>query len=308
MIGIDLIEGCAAKKTAVVVLDTTCFAGPAVGSLLQTLGCDSPASDGEDVNKIAGFNNAVLQSAGLSATDWVPFNRLWLASPKASEFLNEAIELLQTEFGGSYISLIQDGCTARILPFWNIVFDRAGVLPRYLLTVDDPVRSVKHIHDTLGVEESIGQLIWLRVALDAELHSRGCLRAFAAIGQLGTDPITTLNSIARAVNLTFPRDAQAVLESAEFGSNLLDLRGKGQANKVWAVADWVAATHQVFVDWAANGETAEGLTVLDAIREAFDEAVPAFSKLGRSLEALTSKVHELEQELEALRAKRFNQP
>jgi chromosome segregation ATPase len=62
----------------------------------------------------------------------------------------------------------------------------------------------------------------------------------------------------------------------------------------------------VFVDWAANGETAEGLTVLDAIREAFDEAVPAFSKLGRSLEALTSKVHELEQELEALRATSLN--
>ena len=305
MIGFELVEGCTAQKTAVVVLDVASFAGPAVGYLLQSLGCDAAASESAGVNKVSELNDAVLRSAGLSASDWTPFNTRWLASPKASQFLNEALELLQSEFGGSYISLIQDKHTARILPFWNIVFERSGLLARYLLTVDDPAETVRVLYNSLGVEESIGQLIWLRVALDGELYSRGRFRAFVGIRQLNADPIVTFNSVARTINLTFPRDPQTALGSEEFGSELVPklLRPrKEQPGKISAAADWVAAVHQVFMDWASNGESIEGQTVLDAVREAFDEAVPVFFKLGQSVAAKSLKLRELEQELESLRA------
>jgi len=300
----EFIEPCTAQRTAVVVLDGT-SAAPIVAQILGVLGCDAPASEREDVNKLRQFNRTVLQSAGMADGDWAGVNTSWLASPKATEFLNRALELLQDEFDDSYICVVQDSHTARILPFWNIVFDRAGILARFIFVVSDPAELVSQGYQSPTLEDSIGQLSWLREALDAELNSRGKPRVFIRAEQLGDDPAAILSSVAKSLDLTFPRDPYKVFTSEKSRLNefqeFLRNRKSFRNNTATAASDWVAATHQILNDWTTTGETVEGRTALDAIREAFDDAAPVFFNLGRGAASKNAKLRELEQELQALR-------
>lgn len=303
----ELIEECAAQKTAVVILSAGGRAAPVMADLLKRLGCDAPASERNGTSKITEFNNAILESSGTLANHWTPFNTRWLASPKATEFLRKALEILQTEFDGSYLSVIQDTYTPRLLPFWNVVFDRAGVVPRYLFVISDPSEFAKDLYERFEIEQRIGHLIWLRAALDAEANSRGRLRAFAHAAQL-SQPAATLNSLAKTLKLTFPRDVQTTFASKDF--RLKEFRklvrrseSAPSGARASATADWVTNTHYTLTDWASNGEKREAGTSLDSIRNAFDEAVPIFLGVGESPAPKSAKLRELEQKLEALQSK-----
>lgn len=303
---LELIRDCTAPRTAVIVLSAGYLAAPAVGDLLVTLGCDAPASERDGTSKIAVLNEAVLQSSGTLPRDWTPFNSSWLASPKATEFLKRALEILQDDFGGSYLSVVQDASTIRLLPFWKVVFDRAGVVPRYLFIVSDPRAVADDLYKRFGIETRVGHLIWLRAALDAEANSRGGLRAFVHTSQLSREPASTMNSVAGALKLTFPRDVQSTFASRNSRKQFRELVRRSEAAatsgaSAHVTADWVGATHQILDHWASNGETADGRPVLDAIREAFDEAAPAFIGIEPSAASNNFKLRELQQELESAR-------
>ena len=300
----ELIEDRAAEKSVVVVVGAGGSAAPALGDLLASLGCDAPASERKGTSKITDLNNAVLESSGSSTNDWAGFNARWLASPKAAEFLRRALELLQSEFGGSYLSVLPDPGTAMLLPFWNVVFGRAGLVPRYLLVTSDPAEVAVELSERFGIEQRAGHLVWLRAALDAEANSRGKLRAFADIAHFRRDPATTVKSVAKSLKLTFPRDVQKTFASKDSRLDRfrefvrLSKSAATQVSSVPTAADWVTATRQILRDWSSNGEAPEGRAVLDAIREAFDEAVPAFVGVGPNAALHSPNRAELEQGLE----------
>lgn len=282
----ELIEDCTAQRTAVVVLGAGGSATSAVGNVLVDLGCDAPASEGRGSNKIADLNKAVLSSSGIELHDWGAFNRNWLSSPKATEFLNRALELLKTEFGGSYLAVMQESSTARLLPFWNVVFDRAGIVPRYLCIVTDPAEVAEYLHRELEIEHRAGHLVWLRATLEVEANSRGSMRVFAHTEQLSEDPAATIMSAAKSLKMTFPRDVETTFATRKF--RLKSYRDQIRSANVEpetfvpVTADWVTAAHQTLKEWSLSGETAEGRRVLDTIREAFDDAARAFPGASRT--------------------------
>jgi hypothetical protein len=283
----ELIEDCTAQRTAIVVLGAGGSAASAVGDVLARLGCDAPASEGDGTSKIADLNNAVLQSSGTVPNDWAGFNRSWLSSPKATEFLKRALELLKTELGATYLAVMQEPSTAQLLPFWSVVFDRAGIVPRYLCIVSDPTEVAEYLLQHFEIEHGTGHLIWLRATLEAEANSRGSMRAFAHTEQLSQDPVTSMMSVAKSLKLTFPRDVKTTFASRNFRLKQYRERircGNTESSRSSeaVTADWVTATHQTLKAWTFSGETAEGRRVLDTVREAFDEAVPAFLGVSQS--------------------------
>lgn len=282
----ELIEDCTAQRTAVVVLGAGGSATSAVGNVFVDLGCDAPASEGRGSSKIADLNNAVLKSAAIEPNDWSAFNRNWLSSPKATEFLNRALELLKSEFGGSYLSVIQEASTARLLPFWNVVFDRSGIVPRYLCIVSDPAELAEYLHQQLKIDHRSGHLIWLRAMLEVEANSRGSMRVFAHTEQLGEDPAASVMSVAKSLKLTFPRDINTTFATRKFRlkSYRQQIRSASVEPETFVpvTADWVTAAHQILKEWSLGGETAEGRRILDTIREAFDSAARAFPSVSRT--------------------------
>ncbi|MFT3975868.1 MAG: hypothetical protein QM688_01945 [Sphingomonas bacterium] len=298
MTDLKSIEACAAQKTVIVVLGDGGPAGPAMVRLLAFLGCDVPASS----DAISRFNDAVLQSVGTIADQWTGFNRQWLASPKASEFLDRALEVLRSEFGGSYLAVIEDARMATLLPFWNVVFERAGLLPRYLFAMDDPADLAETLGTDRGIEPRGVHLAWLHTAIEAEYGTRGKLRSFVNSRAVRSDPVGTMDDLASRLQLVLPRNVEVALiarqdELDEIGQSLRSPVADGRLPA--PMADWVRATWIIFEEWAAKGESAEAHYVLDAMREALDDAAPVFVGVG---EGLSARVRTLEQELAAANA------
>ncbi len=295
-----------AQKTAVVVLNIGGQAASAVSGLLGILGGDAPlsASHGREC-AIARFNQALLQSSNQSLHHWTGFNRQWLSSPKAAEFLGRALDLVRVEFDGSYLIIFDDPGMARLLPFWSIVFEKAEIVPRYLFAMEQPADLATALQEHQDIDAGSAYLIWLRAALDAEFWCRGQLRAFVDATLLAEQPVEIIKELTATVKLTLPRDVKATLASENHVvDSLLDpvrrrssVGGIGTAN----VADWVNVAQMTLAKWAKDGETEEAYYLLDAVRDAFDDASPAFIGLGATHET-ARRLRQLAEDLEAAQA------
>lgn len=300
----NLMNRSSAQPTAVIVVGDDGPAVPAMASLLAQLGCDTPVSGQRGNDSIAELNKAILESAGAMPSDWAPFNSGWAASSKATKFRKLALELLRTEFDRSYFSVIHGSGMGRLLPFWNDVFDRAGVTPHYVLVTSEPVELAEILYQGSGIERPAGYLIWLREVLDAELGSRGRPRAYLRTAQLSRNPNASLRSISATLHLKFPRNVQATFAASGFESDELRelVRRREEAREKTPFApvapDWVSAANQILADWASNGETRDSLLVLDAIGDAFNEAAPVFLGIGQLTTAQHVRLRELEEQLQ----------
>src|SRR5690606_30890898 len=99
----------------------------AVTRIFSLLGCDLPANlMGANKTNEAGhwesvpicqLNDRLLESAGSCWHDWQAFNPGWLRSPKAQTFREEALSVLEQEFGNSRLFVLKDPRICRLVPF-----------------------------------------------------------------------------------------------------------------------------------------------------------------------------------------------
>lgn len=245
---------------------------------------------------------------------WMAFNEGWLRSPKLAEYLKKAERAIASGFEDSHLMLLDDPRIARLLPFWNIAFQNLGISPHYLFLVQDPNSLAPELASGYGCNPPDAYLIWLRTMLDAEYHSRGYSRAFIDPTQTGEHPAQLLTTVVKELGLVFPRSIQSVYSSRDPSLKALRLQAmlKSQTasfgeDEFLVPPDWVKVAHMTLIDWAKEGEASEGRDLLDAVREAFDDAAPAFNGIGgvsgkMVQPTLEEKLAELERDLGHARA------
>ena len=111
----------------------------ALTRVLNLLGCDLPKTlMGANKTNEAGhweslpicrLNDEILSSAGSNWHDWLAFNPGWYSSPRAAEYKEKALALLEEEFGQSRLFVLKDPRICRFAPFWLDVLETAGVKP-----------------------------------------------------------------------------------------------------------------------------------------------------------------------------------
>lgn len=238
--------------------------------ILSFMGCDL-ATDPRTVEAVDGL---VLESAGLSLETWDAITSNWLASPKAAQFRTRAGRALEKGFGGSYLFAFGGRRTSRLLPFWQAVLSQEQIAPCYFLGVGDPLAA------TEGVAEGMFQFLWLRTMLDAERMTRGLPRVIASEELLRKDWTGLVEKIGASAGISWPRQPRQV--ERKVGSWLLQcesqLDDEGERSAV-PLSSWARGVHLVLSRWASEGEDEGDFPVLDAIREAFDDAATAFVAL-----------------------------
>lgn len=299
-----------ARKTALIVLNMGGNVAAAFSDFLVHLGGDAAASrsDPDAPISLGQLNRAVLESAGNSLDEWTAFNQQWLSSPKAAEFHEEALKIVEAEFDGSFLMVIDDPALIRLLPFWNLVFERANIVPRYVFALEDAATLAARLGAEQLGEARNAHLVWLRAMLEAEYHSRDRLRAFVDPRLLATRPIATTKALAASLKLTFPRDVQSLVNRG--GNSLRSLRSlhdqpattdapQGESAEL---TDWVKVAQLTLSAWSDKGESIDARDVLDAVREAFDDAAPAFAAISQRSGASDAEYTLLLQDLDAMRA------
>ena len=287
----------------------------AVVRMLNYLGCDLPKTllGANRTNEtghwesipICRLDDRILDSAGTDWNDWLELNPGWLESPKREEFRDEALAVLEEEFGSSRLFVLKDPRMCRLVPFWLDCLEQAGARPLIVFPVRNPLEVAASLEKRNGFAPGLGQLLWLRHVLDAEFASRGTPRFFTTYDRVLNEWARTAEDAQAVLGITWPRmSAQVVTEIEAF----LSQKYRHHEEEPGAVLEnprlsgWLRGAYQVLGHWARAGEDPKDFFELDRIRMDMNSAAPAFSRLIMAGHAAAEKVAESDRELTRTKA------
>ena len=303
------------KRVCILVLGMHRSGTSAVVRMLSYLGCDLPKTllGANRTNEtghwesipICRFNDRVLASAGSDWDDWLELNPGWLESPKAEEFRDEALAVLEEEFESSRLFVLKDPRICRLVPFWLECLELAGARPLIVFPVRNPLEVAASLEKRNGFEPGLGQLLWLRHVLDAEFASRGTPRFFTSYDRVLNEWARTAEDAQSVLGISWPRmSSHVVAEIEDFLSEKYRHHEEG-AEAVLEnprLSDWLRGAYQIFGNWARAGENPQDFAELDRIRLELNSAAPAFSRLIAAGQAAAGKVVQSDRELAKAKA------
>jgi len=298
------------KRVCILVLGMHRSGTSAVVRMLNYLGCDLPRTVmGANLTNETGhwesipicrLDDRILASAGSDWDDWLELNPGWLESPKREEFRDEALGVLEEEFGSSRLFVLKDPRICRLVPFWLDCLEHAGARPLIVFPVRNPLEVAASLEKRNGLEPGLGQLLWLRHVLDAEFASRGTPRFFTSYDRVLNEWARTAQDAQAALGITWPRMSSHVVTEIE---DFLSHRYRHHEERVEAVlenprlSDWLRGAYQVLGNWTRAGEGPEDFAELDRIRADLNSAAPAFSRLITAGHAAAERVARSDREL-----------
>ena len=312
----DIVKGQPALvRQAVVVLAMHRTGSSAITRVLNLLGCDAaktligPDSHNEsgywesDVLRV--FNDKILASAGSNWRDWQAFNRSWYETPRFAEYLENGLELLQSEYGGSKFFVFKDPRVTRIVPFWRQLLAYAKIEPYVIITLRNPIEVAASLAKRDGMTQAEAFLIWLRNMLEAEHGSRGMHRVLVSHNRLMKAPSATITAIQKPLGLFWPRlTSNVVNEIDAFISPTLQhhkVDNLSDVKSTYMFSDWLRRVYNIFDRWSETGEDKADWPLLDTVREAMDSLTEPLGEVISVLNRKTSDIAAQNKELAYLR-------
>lgn len=136
------------------------------------------------------------------------------------EYKARATQLIRSKVGERPLGL-KDPRMARLLPFWQSVFERAKVHASYVIAIRNPMSVAQSLKRRNGFDYEKSYLLWLEHVVPAILHTRGLRRVAVSYESLISDPHAQLKRIAGALDLPFARDSR---EMQDYVGEFLDVR------------------------------------------------------------------------------------
>ena len=281
------------KKTAILVAGMHRSGTSTLTRVLNAGGCTLPttfpAADPTNQTgrwgsgKIAHLNDEILASAGSSWRDWTSLDPQWLASPNAGRFRRQAREILEDEFGGSPLFVLNDPRICRLLPFWIETARAHGAEPVIVSPIRNPLDVAASLEESDEIDPFVGRLLWLRYVLDAEKDTRDMKRVWFCYDALLSEPSAVMKVVGDALNISWPMadstsstieiDRSIHRDSCHHRSNDADPPGDPE------LSCWLKNSLAILVRWAHGDARDKDVEELDWIRSAFDAATPAFSRV-----------------------------
>jgi hypothetical protein len=311
------------RKVALVIAGMHRSGTSALTRVLNCLGCDLPKTllppspnDNElgfwESRSIMELNEKILASVGSDWIDWTPLNRAWYGSPVAGAFFEQALGVLQSEFGNSRFFIMKDPRTCRLLPFWTEVIEAFGARPAIIVPIRNPLEVAASLNKRNGIDPSYAQLAWLRHVLEAEASSRHLPRVVTRYDDLLAGWQGATDHIAGRLGLFWPRRSlSAELEIDAFLSprQRHNIESDKRLLEGSRLSVWIRETYEILLRWAREEVLETDMPALDRIRIAFDEATPAFERIvlatrdaARRIGTLESSLAKAQAELEKERA------
>ncbi|WP_229790820.1 glycosyltransferase [Cognatilysobacter xinjiangensis] len=101
----------------------------------------------------------------------------WLSSAAASKARRDIEAFVQDEFASERLWALKDPRLCRLAPLWIDVLHGLGIQPHVLLVGRDPVEVAASLARRDDLPEPVGQLLWARHLIEADLASRDLPRA-----------------------------------------------------------------------------------------------------------------------------------
>ncbi|MGC2413754.1 MAG: sulfotransferase [Stellaceae bacterium] len=138
----------------------------------------------------------------------------WMASEAAKVTGAKLEAYVRQEFGSDFLWGFKDPRTSVLLPLWKRVFNRARVVPRYIICVRHPAAFLQSMANNYGTGQNDAELVWLTRTVSA-LRDTGLDCFILHYERLLADPPRTIRMLAKYVMGTAPDAARLKAITAE---------------------------------------------------------------------------------------------
>lgn len=281
----EIFDGNNIKPIILVVLGPHRSGTSALTGMLSILGANLPenlmkANSGNSVGyfestHVMSFNDRLLSQMGSSWHDISSVDQLLNYTPPSQDFIDEAVELLKTEFINATVPIIKDPRMCRLVSFWSEVFNRLGRQPIYIHTHRNPLEMAQSLAARHPISINKGLLIWLRHVLDAEATTRNDRRAFTSYQALLNNWRVQVSQIEKATGFYFDSQADAIQKKIDDFLSV-DLRHQiSNGDKTYQSQDFpylLRETLNILEGWRGGISRVEDYPKLDKIRERLDNS------------------------------------
>ena len=204
----------------------------------------------------------------------------------------------------------KDPRTARLLPFWQAVFERVGCDVRYVIATRNPISIVESLYKRSGFEGGTTFYLWLEHLIPAISGTMNAKRVVVDYDQLLENPKLQLLRVAKALGVTAPEPLALFAFESEFLDvglrhtyfTMQDLeRYPSVPLQVVTAYDWLVklANDSVLLD------SAETKSVFEALSQELIFLSPTLNFIGyqeQKIVTFTQTIAEREQLIAALQA------
>lgn len=275
-----------AERVALVTLGMHRSGTSALSGVLARLGCDTPATPmpTDDRNTkgfyesrpISALNKRILASAGTRWDDWAGVDPAWYDSPLAADFADQALGLVEREFGTSPLIVLKDPRISLLFPFWRDILGRAGYAPRVVFACRGITDVAASLSDRNDFDPTVGHLLWLRYVIEGERASRDVPRVFVHYDRLLSNWPEEIARLETGLDMRLPRRADDVRDAVSvfLTPTMRHFNSDGDPTVEAPAHDWFRAAHDIFDRWSRGDEHPKDQDTLDRIGAEFDHAVP----------------------------------
>ncbi len=166
-----------------------------------------------DQNLDGAFEDEVIYKAHSTFFDVSGFPRIpplpagWMASEAAAATTAQLEKYVRQEFGSDALWGFKDPRTSVLLPLWKPIFNRARIVPRYIVCARSPAAFVQSMANNYRIDQSDAELVWLTRTVGA-LRDTGLNCFILHYERLLADPLRTIRMLAKYVLGAVPHPAQ----------------------------------------------------------------------------------------------------
>lgn len=221
------------------------------------------------------FNDRLLKFLGGAWFAVNTFDETSMSSSACEPFKQEALTIIQSEFGDSDFISLKDPRICRLAGFWLERLAEAGYETKVVIPYRNPLEVAASLRKRNGFSLTYSLLLWLRYVLDAEAATRDYPRSFIGYDEMLADWELAIERISRELNVSWPRrpaDAHNEIQqflSAELRHNTSSEPELFSQNNVQGL---IKDAYLILVD-LARGDKKRGqlFEKLDQIRARFGE-------------------------------------
>jgi glycosyltransferase involved in cell wall biosynthesis len=210
------------RNKLIVVLGVHRSGTSAITRGLQALGVDlgetlmPPASGNNEKGffedtEISAFNDELLELLGGHWHSLPAISETDLSSEKLADIRMRAIGLLRSKLGSKPFG-IKDPRIARLLPFWQQLFEHVGIDVSYVIASRHPMSVAESLRKRDGFDVEKSHYLWLGHVVPAVLYTAGTPRVVVSYDRLMEEPMAQLERIAATLGLPFDRTSPDIEE------------------------------------------------------------------------------------------------
>jgi len=181
---------------------------------------------GVNFRKRPGYSHAVLNSEQFENFDitlvhdmllrdlgcrWDIIGNLpdgWLDSEAAQVAEQKLISLIGRDLADNEVWSVKDPRICRLMPLWQRVLSRMEIRPHFIVLVRHPFEVARSLQEKNRFDILKGHLLWMTHYRDALNACMDYPHVMVTYDQLLADPLTTLQRIARILNVSYPNNIE----------------------------------------------------------------------------------------------------